>query len=91
MYKAIQASIKGRVQGVGYRYFVFRNAKDLAVTGYVRNMPDRSVEVVAEGDEINIESLIEQLKIGPFSSKVEKVEVHYYNYSGNYNEFRITG
>lgn len=51
----------GRVQGVGFRYAACRTARDYAVGGYVRNMPDGSVECVVEGDKAEIESFVEAL------------------------------
>ena len=51
----------GRVQGVGFRYTACRTARDYAVGGYVRNMPDGSVECVVEGDKSEIDSFVEAL------------------------------
>ena len=48
---AYRYTVSGRVQGVGYRYFVLRQAERLGVTGFARNRPDGSVEVVAEGSD----------------------------------------
>jgi acylphosphatase len=52
---------RGRVQGVGFRYTAQRSARGYAVTGYVRNLPDRSVELVVEGDSVEIESFLQDL------------------------------
>jgi len=64
----------GRVQGVGYRYFVLRQAERLAVTGFTRNRPDGSVEVVAEGSEETLAELEGRLREGPAFSSVTGVE-----------------
>jgi acylphosphatase len=67
--------IRGIVQGVGFRYHVHRFARDLGVAGYVRNRPDGSVEVVAEGDPGQLASLEASLRQGPRASRVDSVRV----------------
>lgn len=66
--------VRGRVQGVGYRYFVLRQAEGLGVSGFARNLPDGSVEVVAEADDAVLQQLEEHLKKGPSFAKVAGVE-----------------
>lgn len=66
--------VQGRVQGVGYRYFVQREADARGVTGFVRNLPDGSVEVIAEADERVIADLEAQLRRGPSFARVASVE-----------------
>ena len=66
--------VRGRVQGVGYRYFVQREADALGVTGFVRNLPDGSVEVVAEGGEQAMAQLEARLREGPSFAHVASVE-----------------
>jgi acylphosphatase len=66
--------VSGRVQGVGYRYFVMRVAKQLGVAGFVRNLPDGRVEVVAEGSEAALAELEAQLRAGPSFASVEGVD-----------------
>ena len=66
--------VRGRVQGVGYRYFVLREAEGLGVSGFARNLPDGSVEVVAEGDDPVLQQLEERLRQGPSFAKVAAVE-----------------
>jgi len=67
--------VKGRVQGVGFRYFTHRIAQELGVRGWVKNLPNGTVEVYAEGDEDPIEQLLTGIKKGPFLGLVEDVEV----------------
>jgi acylphosphatase len=71
---AYRYRVEGRVQGVGYRYFVQREADALKVTGFVRNMPDGSVEVVAEGAEGALATLEARLREGPSFARVASVE-----------------
>ncbi len=59
--KAIEAFISGRVQGVGFRYFTFKLAKELGVKGYVKNLPDGRVYVYAVADEMTLEKFISSL------------------------------
>ena len=69
----IQFVVSGRVQGVGFRYFVYRQAVRLGMRGYVRNLPGGSVEVVAEGDETSLRDLEAALWSGPGSAAVSEV------------------
>jgi len=66
--------VSGRVQGVGYRYFVLRAASTLGVCGFVRNLPDGRVEVVAEGPEPAVRELEQQLWDGPAFATVGSVD-----------------
>lgn len=64
----------GRVQGVGYRYFVMREADALGVTGFARNLPDGSVEIVAEGDDGVLADFEGRLRKGPSFARVSNIE-----------------
>lgn len=66
--------VQGRVQGVGFRWFVLRVANGLQLTGYVRNLPDGQVEVCAKGTPEALEALERELAQGPRSARVESVE-----------------
>lgn len=66
--------ISGRVQGVGFRYFVLRRATSLGLAGWTRNLPNGSVEVVARGDGAALSALETELERGSAHSKVENVE-----------------
>jgi acylphosphatase len=66
--------VTGRVQGVGYRYFVMREADALGVTGFARNLPDGSVEVVAEGDDGVLADFEGRLRKGPSFASVSNVD-----------------
>jgi len=83
------AVVHGYVQGVNFRYFVLRLAGSLDLKGYVRNLPDGSVEVVAEGERDRLERLVEQLKVGPRAARVTDVEERWADYSGEFADFRI--
>jgi len=66
--------VRGAVQGVGYRYFVLRQAMTLGLSGYTRNRSDGTVEVVAEGTAGALEELEHRLRVGPAASEVEALE-----------------
>jgi acylphosphatase len=65
--------IRGRVQGVGFRWFVMREAERLKLGGYVQNLPDGSVEVVSQGPEAVLEMLEAHLERGPSHARVDDV------------------
>lgn len=67
--------VSGRVQGVGFRYFVAREAEALGVAGWVRNLPDGQVEVLAEGTEPQLSTLEGRLWEGPPHARVAAVGV----------------
>jgi acylphosphatase len=69
----LDAFVRGRVQGVGFRYFVLREASYLSLDGYVANERDGSVHVVAEGPTWVLDELLERLRDGPPASIVERV------------------
>jgi acylphosphatase len=73
--RAVRVLVRGRVQGVGFRWFVARAARDLAVTGWVRNGDDGTVEVAAEGAAEQVEQLIVALRRGPSQALVQSVDI----------------
>lgn len=81
--------LKGRVQGVGYRYFVLRLAQKFEVTGLVRNLPSGEVEVVAEGKKEEVETFLEEVKKGPASAYVSSFREEWLPFSGFYHDFRV--
>ena len=86
---SVQAIVYGYVQGVFFRAFVSRRARELGLTGYVCNLPGEAVEVNAEGERKQLEELIEYLKLGPPTAKVGRVVTKWSEYSGSYSSFNI--
>ena len=87
---SIHVIVHGYVQGVFFRAFTSRLARELGLTGYVRNLPSgEAVEVHAEGEKKQLEELISHLRIGPPAAKVKKLEVNWSEYSGSYSSFSI--
>jgi acylphosphatase len=80
----------GRVQGVAYRYYAEREALELAVTGWVKNLFDGRVEVVAEGEKTILEQFIERLRQGPRLARVDRLEVSWEDHRGEFSDFRIS-
>ena len=66
--------VRGRVQGVGFRWFVRERARRLGLAGFVRNMADGSVEVAASGDEQQVEMLRAELQRGPSGARVKELQ-----------------
>jgi len=92
MKETVRAKIRvyGVVQGVGYRYFVYRTATALGLAGYVKNLPDGSVEVVAQGEKGLVNALIDDLKIGPRHAHVERIDVTWLDPEPNCIEFNYS-
>lgn len=71
----VRVFISGFVQGVGFRYFLKRNARRLGLNGFARNTVDKRVEAVFEGEKENLDKMIKICRKGPFLAEVENVEV----------------
>jgi acylphosphatase len=85
----LEVTVGGRVQGVGYRYFVIARAMRLGLTGWVSNEQDGSVQVVAEGPRADLDDLLDELREGPPSALVEYVAEDWLPYTGRWSDFSI--
>lgn len=85
----LHARVEGRVQGVGFRYFVLDNAQPLGITGWVRNRWDGSVEVLAEGTKEVLENLLATIQRGPRRHTTTDVQVEWLDAKGEFRSFRI--
>jgi len=82
--------VKGRVQGVGFRAYVEYCARQIGgLTGWVRNVGYDTVEAVAEGQRSNVENLIQMMKSGPRSSRVDESKVEWETVTGEFREFGV--
>lgn len=79
----------GKVQGVGFRKFVKRKADEFGIKGYVRNLPDGTVEVVAQGEKEVLNKFLEEIKEGPERAVVEKFSHKNIQQEEKYHEFKI--
>lgn len=81
-YMRLTALVTGTVQGVGYRRFVQRYARDLKLQGYAENLTDGQVEVIAEGEQADLDRLLHWLHRGPPHAKVREVQTQYSEATG---------
>lgn len=86
---AFTATIHGRVQGVGFRYYTRSMAHRLNVRGYVQNLPDGSVRVECEGDPAAVGKMAEWLRKGPSSAYVTDVDLRYKDQKSGYTTFTV--
>jgi acylphosphatase len=86
----LHAVIHGDVQGVGFRYYVQRKARELDLRGWVRNNDDGTVELVAEGDRARLEELRRAAEQGPRMSRVDRVDARWSGASGNLQAFDLS-
>ena len=88
--KRITLIVDGLVQGVGFRVFIIRKAKALGLCGWVRNLPDGSVEIEAQGSEELLDELLSHAKQGPPGAKVRSVRKNEKNPDNDLEGFTIT-
>jgi acylphosphatase len=86
----LHVTVRGRVQGVGFRDFVRYRAESLGLRGHVRNLPDGRVEAVAEGPREALERLLGDVSSGPRGAEVHEVDVDWQDATGEFAGFRIT-
>ncbi len=89
MKKAGRFVVQGTVQGIFFRQFVKENACSLKLRGFVRNLEDGTVEVVAEGEGESLDRLLGFLKKGPEHAQIRGVKVEERKWSGDFDEFKI--
>ena len=89
MKKAVRLVVNGTVQGVFYRQFCKENADKLNVKGFVRNLENGNVEIIAEGDIKNIERFVELCRKGPSHAMIKNAEVEERKWGGEFSDFRV--
>ncbi|MFO7930903.1 MAG: acylphosphatase [Thermodesulfobacteriota bacterium] len=87
--KAVQAVISGRVQGVNFRMETSLAADRYGVKGWVRNVPDGTVEAYFEGDAENVDAMLDWCRKGPPAASVSDVRVQQKEYTGEYSDFSV--
>lgn len=85
----LEARVAGRVHGVGFRYFVVREAMELDLVGWVANMADGSVRCIAEGPRDRLDALLERLREGPPAAIVESVSPTWLPATGSFSSFGV--
>ena len=86
---AAHVTISGRVQGVNFRYYTVKKARELAVTGWVRNLSDGRVEATFEGDEASVREVVDWCHHGPPAAKVREVAVEWEPPTSSYDGFDV--
>jgi acylphosphatase len=81
--------ISGMVQGVSFRYFTARTARQHQVTGWVRNLPDGTVEALFEGEEMEVRQVVDWCRQGPSQARVDGLEVDWEDYRGEFALFEV--
>jgi acylphosphatase len=87
--KRVHVYISGRVQGVFFRAETRRAANGFNITGWVRNMFDGSVEALFEGEDKNVDKMLEWCHIGPPAAKVKEVQAEEEPYTGEFRDFSV--
>ncbi|APG28867.1 hypothetical protein A7E78_14120 [Syntrophotalea acetylenivorans] len=85
----VKLSVRGQVQGVGFRYFTRRTAEALCLTGWVRNCADGSVEAVLEGPEEAVSAALDDLRQGPAGGHVDALHCEKEPYRGEFDGFEV--
>lgn len=85
----VRALVRGLVQGVNFRWYTQRRAVDVGICGFVRNLPDGLVEVVAEGERGSLDTLLDWLRVGPSAAIVESVEAQWTSPTGEFTRFEV--
>jgi acylphosphatase len=85
----VNMKITGKVQGVGFRYFVLRQAQELGINGWVSNKSNGDVEALAQGEIADLEQFIAKVKEGPTFSRVDNVNLEWMNKGEQYFGFEI--
>ena len=81
--------VSGLVQGIFFRHNARQKAQELGITGWVRNLADGRVEIVAEGEKQKINDLIEWAERGPSVARVDKLDLEYEKYKGEFDSFEV--
>ncbi len=87
--RSVKGLVSGRVQGVGFRYFVLRQARLLGLRGYVRNLPDGRVEFLLQGAPDAVARMIDQIRSGPAHARVDDLSLTDSDASADESEFVI--
>jgi len=86
---SVKIVVSGRVQGVGFRYFIARIASDLGLKGYVKNLFNGDVEITAEGRKEFLVELVKKAKEGPSHSNVDSCKFEWLDFKNKYDNFEI--
>jgi acylphosphatase len=85
----VEIIVKGIVQGVGFRYYILRKANNLKLNGFVKNLDNGDVQIIAEGEKYLLDELINYAKVGPVSSSVESCSVVLSEFKNEFKNFEV--
>ena len=85
----VHVQIIGSVQGIGYRQFAKKEARRRDITGWVRNLPDGSVEALLQGEKADLDGLLKKLKQGPFMADVKDMQIDWEDMEEQLSDFVI--
>jgi acylphosphatase len=85
----VRIIVSGMVQGVGFRYYIYRRAQSLGLTGYVKNLPGGQVEIVASGQKGLIDEIVNAARIGPSYASVSGVDIERVEAPSTFDGFQI--
>jgi acylphosphatase len=86
---SVRLIVRGKVQGVYFRFNMRQVAMKNSVVGWVRNLPDGNVEALLEGNKEDVNQVVQWSKIGPENARVDEVKIEYGQYTGKYKDFII--
>ncbi|MFA5011440.1 MAG: acylphosphatase [Ignavibacteria bacterium] len=87
--RAIRIIVKGLVQGVGFRYYCYRTAKEYGISGYAKNLYNGDVEILAQGEEGVLKDYIKCMKIGSHASRVTTLRIEEAQYDDKMKTFEV--
>ena len=87
--KALRITVSGLVQGVGFRYYIYRQAKSLGLSGYAKNLPSGQVEIITTGDKGLVDELIKSARVGPPYASVSDVQLEEIEIEETFKDFGI--
>lgn len=84
-----EITVSGRVQGVGFRYFAQKRAKELGITGWAKNTVDGKVLIIAQSDEPTLNTYVDYLRLGPPLSRVDKISIYRSEITAVFDNFGV--
>ena len=85
----VRIIVSGLVQGVGFRYYIYRRAQSMRLTGYVKNLPSGQVEIIASGEKGLIDEMIDAARVGPSYASVSDVHLERIEPATTFRDFSI--
>lgn len=89
MKTAMKIMVQGSVQGIFYSNFIKNSAEKNNLRGYFRNIEDGKVEILVEGDEIDVQAFFDEIKVGPKYSQIRNIKTENKKWSGEFKTFKI--